>query len=55
MLLYNIIKDMSADKPEKKNKSNLKIIKSLKKLDEEYNRAVLSKEKRGASRSRSFN
>ena len=55
MLLYKIIKDMSAEKPENKNKSNLKIIRRLKKLDEEFNRTVLPEKKRSASRSRSFN
>ena len=54
MLLYKIIKEMSAEKPEKRNKNNLKIICGLKKLDEEYNQESLPK-KRSVSRSRSFN
>ena len=59
MLLYKIINDMLVGKSKQKQEIKAERIRDirseLKRLDKEYRRAVLPKERQGGSQSRSFN
>jgi hypothetical protein len=54
MLLYKIINNMSDTSSLRKTNSKPKVIRELKKADEEFRRTILLKEQQNLSKSRSF-